>query len=818
MTRGKLPFFRTAPTAANRLQGRMLGLGALFLFIYALTLSLSPIGRLRSWTTELRWDHWLGFGVWLVLIILAHLQTARWLPDRDPFLLPGAALLTGWGLLEVWRLMPTFGLRQTVWLLISFIFFILALRLPPDLNFLRRYKYLWLTSGLLLTALTLFFGTNPAGPEFPRLWLGCCGLYFQPSEPLKLLLVIYLAAYLAGSRGGQGSPLPALTSRLLPLLAPTMIMTGIALLLLVIQRDLGTASIFLFLYTTVVYVTTGKPRILMLGLLGVLLAGTAGYLLFDVVRLRIDAWINPWLDPSGRSYQIVQSLIAVANGGLFGRGPGMGSPGLVPVPHSDFIFAALAEETGLAGVVGFLALLALLVQRGIRTALRAETRFQRYLAAGLTAFLAGQSILIIGGNLRMLPLTGVTLPFVSYGGSSLLTSFFSLLLLLHISSTGESQPAPLANARPYLQLGGFLIAGLGAASLVTGWWTVIRGPELLNRTDNPRRAIADNFVYRGALLDRNDRPLARTSGQPGEYTREYLYPPLSPILGYSNPVYGLSALEESLDPYLRGQQGNEVLTVWWNQLLYGQPPPGRDIRLTIDLPLQRSADTLLGDTPGAILLLEARRGEILVMASHPYFDANRLEEDWENIIADQAGPLLNRAVQGLYLLGELEPLLFPQGLDTPGITEAPQLRLPPIDSPDLQAGNLTLSPLQVALAAAALSEEGQRPSAYLVEAVNLQQTGWSRLPPLDEQVQVFTPEAATEAANSLALPGLPLWGKTTIAAGPGDRSATWFVGGTLPGMEGRSLALAVLIEIEDPQLAQSIGQELLLNALNTEGN
>ena len=171
--------------------------------------------------------------------------------------------------------------------------------------------------------------------------MGCCGIYFQPSELLKLLLIVYLAAYLA-DRPVESSP----PSRLLPLLIPTLILTGLALLLLIFQRDLGTAAIFLVLYAVIVYSGTGDYRVLIFSILVLILAAIVGYALFDVVDLRVDAWINPWLDPSGRSYQIVQSLLAVANGGLIGRGPGMGNPGLVPIAQSDFIFSAISEESG----------------------------------------------------------------------------------------------------------------------------------------------------------------------------------------------------------------------------------------------------------------------------------------------------------------------------------------------------------------------------------------------------------------------------------------------------------------------------------------
>lgn len=182
---------------------------------------------------------------------------------------------------------------------------------------MRRYKYLWLTFGLLLTALTLVFGRNPAGGD-EHLWLGCCGIYFQPSEPLKLLLIIYLAAYLADR-------LP-LTSRWLPLLAPGAVVTLLAALLLLAQHDLGTMSTLIFLFSIILFFVTGKRRVLWISLTGLVAAVVAGYFLFDVVRIRVDAWLDPWLDPSGRSYQIVQSLLAVANGGPSGVGRAWAAP------------------------------------------------------------------------------------------------------------------------------------------------------------------------------------------------------------------------------------------------------------------------------------------------------------------------------------------------------------------------------------------------------------------------------------------------------------------------------------------------------------
>jgi cell division protein FtsW (lipid II flippase) len=792
-----------------RTERLLLGLAALFIFLYALALSLSAAAHIRSWQVDYRWWHWLGVLIWTGGIAAAHLQANRWLPERDPYLLPLAALLSGWGVLTIWRLVPSVGLRQSLWLMVSITIFILGLRLPRDLGFLRRYKYVWLTSGLLLTALTLFLGTNPLGYG-PRLWLGCCGLYFQPSEPLKLLLIVYLAAYLAGKQS------PYISTRrrsILPWLGPTLLITGLTMALLLAQRDLGTASIFIFLYVTVVFIASADWRILLFGGLALLLSGVAGYALFDVVRLRVDAWLNPWIDPSGRSYQIVQSLLAVSNGGLFGRGPGLGNPTLVPISHSDFVFAAIAEETGLLGALALLVILATLAQRGLRIALSATDTYRRYLAAGLTAHLVGQSILIIGGNLRLLPLTGVTLPFVSYGGSSLLTSFLSLLLLMHISSNEEeSQPAPLPESLPYLGLGAFLLAGLGAASLVSGWWAVYRGPDLLTRSDNARRAIADRYVQRGAILDRHNTPLAATYGEPGEYTRQALYPPLSPVVGYSNPTYGQSGLEAGLDPYLRGLRGNPGLDIWWNYLLYGQPPAGLNVRLSLDLTMQRAADNELGDHTGALVLMNAQSGEILAMATYPTFDANTLEQNWAQLISEPSAPLLNRSVQGRYPTGDLSNLLFPQGAQTPGLDPAPEIYLPAASLPN-PGETLILSPLQVALSAAALTARGVQPVPVLAIAVYTPAAGWVNLPPQGNEAHIYTPEAAQAKMQTMTVENRFIWQSSEVTPNGPERFATWYVAGTLPDWSGMPLAIAILLEEDDPVLAEQIGRKVLEKAM-----
>jgi cell division protein FtsW (lipid II flippase) len=806
---------RSTTLSRLQIQARLLILAGAFLFLYSLILTLAPAARARSWSVQYRWSHWLGFGIWCLVFILAHIITSRRIPEADPFLLPIASLLIGWGILTIYRLLPNFGLRQTIWLLVCGAILLAAMRVSPELRFLRRYKYVWLTIGLLITALTLIFGTDPSG-GYEKAWLGCCGIYLQPSEPLKLLLIIYLAAYLADR-------LP-LSLRALPLLAPTLVVLGMALLLLGVQRDLGTAFIFIFLYTIILYIASGKKRILLISLVGLAVAGLAGYFLFDVVRLRVEAWLNPWLDPSGRSFQIVQSLLAVANGGTSGRGPGLGSPGLVPVAISDFIFVAIAEETGLFGTLGLLVLIGFFVARGLRTALCASDSFRRILAGGLTAYIGAQSILIIGGNIRLLPLTGVTLPFVSYGGSSLVTSFVALIILLFISSQPEDEPAPLPKPRPYLFLGGLIGLGIFALAITDAWWAVWRGPDLLQRTDNVRRSISDRFVMRGNLLDRNGVPIDQTQGKSGSFTRVYLYPELAPVTGYINPVYGQAGLEASLDPWLRGLQGNPASSIWWDHLVYGQPPPGLDIRLSIDLGLQQAADALLVNRTGAIVMLNAQSGEILSIVSHPTYDPNLLNEQAVALLQDPQSPLLDRAAQELYPAGTAMEALF-KSIDNPGqLNQSDLNRLysslgfyttPNLYLPAAAAGsrdtNLRLSPLQVALATAAISNNGIRPVPRLVMSVKTPLQGWVVLPTLDKSVQVYSYNQINTATRDLMARGQTYW-QWSGNAGKANNLVSWSLSGTMPGSQGIPLAVVVLLEDPNQQWASYIGQQLLISA------
>jgi cell division protein FtsW (lipid II flippase) len=421
---------------------------------------------LSGYTIEPGWLIGAGAG-WLICFGVIHRQLNQRQRDHDPYLLPIVALLTGWGLIEIARLAPGFLPRQVAWLGVASAVLIGVLHAPTDLKWLRRYRYTWLLIGLVLLALTFLIGVNPEGAGLP-LWLGgLAGVFFQPSEMLKVLFIAFLASYLAEKRevarslsprdltasppttpplpksreafrfrergpGGEAEQLPFLT---LPYLAPLLAMWAVSMVLLVAQQDLGSSLLLYFSFLVMLFLASGQLRYLAIGAALLVVAGIAGYGLIGRVQGRIDTWLNPWADAAGTSYQVVQSLIALNSGGVIGAGLGQGYPdAILPAAHTDMPLAAIGEEFGLAGTLAVIACFGTLTLRGLRIAAVARTTFGRLLAAGLAAALGLQAWIIMAGNAGLAPLTGVTLPFVSYGGSSLLISFIEIGLLLHISA------------------------------------------------------------------------------------------------------------------------------------------------------------------------------------------------------------------------------------------------------------------------------------------------------------------------------------------------------------------------------------------------
>lgn len=640
-----------------RLPGRtlerlLLGLAGVSVLVGVVTLSLAG---LPHWSPA----HWGLLVAWAFCFGAAHVLLERYLPRRDPFLLPLSAFLSGWGLLLIARLSAlSFLVRQCIWLVLGVAVLWAVASRPPGLRWLRRYRYTWLLGGLALLAATLLWGRNPTGYG-PRLWLGgrfplLGGLYIQPSELLKLLMVAFLASYLAEKRelvvDGPRWGLVRLPS--LAYMAPLLVMWGLAMVLLAWQQDLGAALLFFFTFLAMLYQASGAWGYVAGGVALFLVAALGSYALLDTVTLRVDIWLNPWADPAGRAFQVVQALIAFASGGLFGQGLGQGHPTYVPAIHTDFPFAAIAEEFGLIGVVALIAAIAMLALRGMRIALQARTPFQQLLAAGLSTFLGLQAWVIMAGSVRLIPLTGVTLPFVSYGGSSLFSSFAALGLLLVVSHETQSVgPAPLAAgsmAGPMRRVGFALLVAFGGLALMSGYWGLVRQEALRTRDDNPRLVLAEQRVRRGPIFDRRGTLLARSEAGPDGVQKRILAS--APVVGYYSLKHGVGGIEAAYDTLLRGLEGRSAWARFWDALLHRQPP-GRGVTLSLDASLQVRVADVMGTRPGAVVLMDVHTGEVLALVSQPAFDPNTLDQEWDRLAEDPAAPLLNRVTQGLYQPG-----------------------------------------------------------------------------------------------------------------------------------------------------------------------
>jgi len=407
----------------------------------------------------------LALAVGYVLIMLAaHLVLVLTGNRGDPLLLPLVATMGGIGLIMLNRLPQDLagttilgadlGMAQTqlLWFAIGVAAMLLiAVRFRDD-GPLRHYKYTWALAGAALLVITFLLGRDVNGA---RLWISLGPVNFQPGEAIKIVLVVFIAAYLAENRAllsGASARIGPVKIPPLPYLLPMLAIFVIVMLIVVISRDLGTALLFMGIFLTMLFVATGRRSYVLVGLLLFVAGSFVAYELFGHVRVRVDNWIDPFADPTGNGYQTVQALYAFGRGGLFGEGLGQGLPtigGNLPIPAlpTDFIFAAIAEELGLVGAFALLALAMALIMRGLRVAMRARDDFTAMLAVGLTISLGLQTLIIVAGNVKLIPLTGITLPFVSYGGSSLLASFVIVGLLLAISHRSVVDD-PLAEEGP----------------------------------------------------------------------------------------------------------------------------------------------------------------------------------------------------------------------------------------------------------------------------------------------------------------------------------------------------------------------------------
>lgn len=630
---------------------------------------------------------------------IAHMAI-RWLaPGADPGILPVVFLLSGIGIAFVTRLAPDLAVNQVVWLFVSVAAMVATLAFVPNLDDLAEYKYTLGIAGVVLLLLPMVFGVEISGS---KLWIMIGGFSFQPGELAKICIILFLAAYLAENREMLSASMRQVGPFAFPrlrMLFPMFVMWGLSLLVVVFERDLGSALLLFSFFVIMLYVCTGRVGYVIVSLGLLLVGGFLCYSLFSHVQTRVQIWLDPFKDPSGGGYQIVQSLYSLADGGLSGTGIGRGMPRLIPVVESDFIFSAIGEEMGLLGASGVLIGFMLFTVRGLTTAARAKSDVSSFTAVGLTAAISVQAFLIVAGVTRLLPLTGVTLPFMSQGGSSLLASFIIVGLLLRAGDEGtghesliESAPAamigPSATAVPPAEGGrisqvlhGAHVRGrygmltpesgiLGRVALgnrLTALMTVftimfavlianltyvqvVKAEEYQQMPNNNHTIARSAYVQRGAIITNDGVTLAESVQQEdGTYARVYPQGSMaSHTVGFMSARYGTSGVERTMNQRLTGHADYSS----WNNALYsmaGIKMAGSSVVLTINSQMQMACEAALEGLTGAIVVLDPATGAVLAKASAPSYS----NDDLDALIQDSmpGGVLVDRATSALYAPG-----------------------------------------------------------------------------------------------------------------------------------------------------------------------
>ena len=590
--------------------------------------------------------------------VVAHLAIRKLAPGADPAILPLSFALSGIGIAFITRLAPDLAMKQVGWLFLGVVFMVLVLAFVKNLDKLGSYKYTIMIAGILLLMSPMLpvIGNEIYGS---RIWLSIGGFSIQPGELAKICIVIFLAAYLAQNR----EMLSVFNHKLGPFrvpdmraLVPVIIMWAVALLVIVFEKDLGSALVLFFVFVTMLYVATGKHAYIVISLLMVSVGFVFAYFLFSHVQVRVDTWLNPFADPTNTGYQLVQSIFSIADGGLFGVGIGNGMAEQIPIVESDFIFSAITEEAGLLGAAGVLLLYLCFAIRGILISVRAKSDVSSFMAVGFTAVIVLQAFIIVGGVTRLIPLTGLTLPFVSQGGSSLLASFIILGFLLRASDQGTgvvSLNGALGRVSLGKRLTGTMIVFSALFALLVANLTmimVIQADEYKNMPINNHTLAKESKTERGAITTYDNVLLAHSVLQDdGSYKREYPAGNLAAhVVGYASDTYGTSGIEASCNDTLKGESNYAS----WIDVLNsysGAGTAGNDVKLTINSTIQKAAQDSLKGYKGACVAIDPKTGAVLALASSPTYDA----DDVDNILSSggDSSALYNRATQALYSPG-----------------------------------------------------------------------------------------------------------------------------------------------------------------------
>lgn len=621
----------------------------------------------------------------------AHIGVRIFAPGADPAILPIVFTLSGIGITFVTRLQPDASLGQVIFLFLGVALMVGTLAVVKNLEVIKRYKYVLGIAGIILLVLPMFIGTEIYGS---KLWIKIGGFQFQPGEFAKVLIVLFLAGYLAENR-----ELLSISNRTvlgikfprLRLLYPLFIVWGVCLLVVAFERDLGSALLFYTIFLIMLYVATGRVSYVIIGLALLAIGAFGMYQIMSHVQVRVAIWLDPFSDAQNLGYQIVQSLFSLADGGLAGVGIGKGMADIIPVVASDMIFAAIGEEMGLLGGSAVLLLFMLFAVRGLTTAARAKSDLAAFSAAGLTAAISFQAFTIVGGVTKLIPLTGVTLPFMSQGGSSLLASFVIVGLLLRAGDEATGRSTEIANTSTDLASAGYrttvrgshmrrpaldtpesgLLGRVALANRLTRtvflftalfavlignitYIQVIKASEYQDMPSNNHTINKARFIKRGSIITADGLTLAESIQQAdGTYARSYPNGNLAAhVVGYYSQQYGTMGIENTQNDTLTGSKD---YSSWQNALnsLAGISEPGNSVQLTIDSRIQRAAEQALAGRVGAIVALDPRNGAVLAWASAPTFDNTNIQAAIEaaNASGGADTSMYDRATLALYTPG-----------------------------------------------------------------------------------------------------------------------------------------------------------------------
>lgn len=615
--------------------------------------------------------------------VVAHLAARKLAPGADPALLPIAFTLSGIGIAFITRIAPftdapNMAQGQVVWLFVGVGCMIAVLLLFRNLDKVANFKYTLMLVGIILLLSPLIPGL---GQEIygSKIWLHIGSFSFQPGEIAKIVIVLFMASYLAENR----ELLSVFTVRMGPFrlpdirsLLPLLLMWGVAMLIVVFEKDLGSAMVFFFVFLLMLYVATGKKFYLVIGLGLIAIGGVAAYMAFGHVQVRVNTWLDPFADAQNTGYQLCQALYSIADGDLFGVGLGNGLAGgtdafsAIPVVESDFIFADIAEEIGLLGASGVLLLFLCFAIRGFLTAARAKSDVSSFVAVGLTSMIVLQAFIIVGGVTRVIPLTGLTLPFISQGGSSLLGSFIIVGFLLRAGDEATGIESEMLNGTTSslhsnsvlgrISLGkrlthSMLFCSALFAILVANLTLimVVQADSYQSMPGNNHTLAKEAKSERGTISTYDGIVLARSAvDDDGSYERIYPAGDLaSHVVGYVSQQYGTSGIEDAYNDTLKGQENFATWTDVLNDMA-GVGTYGNDVTLTINSKIQQAAQDALAGNKGAAVVLDPKTGAVLAMASAPTYDAANFEQVIAQANADSSdSSLINRATGNLYAPG-----------------------------------------------------------------------------------------------------------------------------------------------------------------------